>query len=92
MKNERIAQALGQLFDKQRIVFWYDTQQEFAAEFAALDLPDVEKIEPGDEIDVDVNKGEIKILNKNITIKTKPLPEFIQHIADCGGLINYIKD
>ena len=43
---------------------------------------DVEKIEPGDEIDVDVNKGEIKILNKNITIKTKPLPEFIQHIAD----------
>ena len=52
---------------------------------------DVEKIEPGDEIDVDVNKGEIKILNKDITIKTKPLPEFIQHIADCGGLINYIK-
>ena len=52
---------------------------------------DVEKIEPGDKIDVDVNKGEIKILNKNITIKTKPLPEFIQHIADCGGLINYIK-
>ena len=52
---------------------------------------DVEKIEPGDEIDVDINKGEIKILNKNITIKTKPLPEFIQHIADCGGLINYIK-
>ena len=52
---------------------------------------DVEKIEPGDEINVDVNKGEIKILNKNITIKTKPLPEFIQHIADCGGLINYIK-
>ena len=52
---------------------------------------DVEKIDPGDEIDVDINKGEIKILNKNITIKTKPLPEFIQHIADCGGLINYIK-
>ena len=44
MNNERIAQALGQLFDKQRIVFWYDTQQEFAAEFAALDLRGVEKI------------------------------------------------
>ena len=44
MNNERIAQALGQLFDKQRIVFWYDTQQEFAADFAALDLPGVEKI------------------------------------------------
>ena len=52
---------------------------------------DVEKIEAGDELDVDMAKGEIKIVNKNITIKTKPLPEFIQKIADCGGLINYRK-
>ena len=52
---------------------------------------DVEKIEAGDELDVDMAKGEIKIVNKNITIKTKPLPEFIQKIADCGGLINYLK-
>ena len=52
---------------------------------------DVEKIEAGDELDVDMSKGEIKIVNKNITIKTKPLPEFIQKIADCGGLINYLK-
>ena len=52
---------------------------------------DVEQIEAGDELDVDMAKGEIKIVNKNITIKTKPLPEFIQKIADCGGLINYIK-
>ncbi len=52
---------------------------------------EVEKIAPGDTIDVDVTKGEIKILNKDIIIKTKPLPEFIQKIADCGGLINYIK-
>ena len=52
---------------------------------------EVEKIEAGDELDVDMAKGEIKIVNKNITIKTKPLPEFIQKIADCGGLINYLK-
>lgn len=44
MSNAKIQQALENLFDKQRIVFWYDTQQEFAAEFAALDLPGVEKI------------------------------------------------
>ena len=36
MNNERIAQALGQLFDKQRIVFWYDTQQEFQNKIAAM--------------------------------------------------------
>ena len=43
---------------------------------------DVEKIQPGDTIDVDMAKGEITIVNKNIVIKTKPLPEFIQKIAD----------
>ncbi|MBR2219541.1 MAG: 3-isopropylmalate dehydratase small subunit, partial [Phascolarctobacterium sp.] len=52
---------------------------------------EVEKIEAGDEIDVDMAKGEIKIINKNITITCKPLPEFIQKISDCGGLINYVK-
>jgi len=45
MSEARIQQALGNLFDKQRIVFWYDTRREFRAAFEALDLPDVEKIE-----------------------------------------------
>ena len=52
---------------------------------------DVEKIQPDETIDVDMTDGEITIVNKNIVIKTKPLPEFIQKIADCGGLINYVK-
>lgn len=52
---------------------------------------DVDKIEAGDELAVDMAKGEIEIVNKGLTIKTRPLPEFIQKIADCGGLINYVK-
>ena len=44
---------------------------------------DVEKIAAGDELDVNMAAGEIKIVNKGITIQTKPLPEFIQKIADC---------
>ena len=52
---------------------------------------DVEKIEKGDEVDVDLKTGEIKILNKNLVFKTKPLPDFCQKIADCGGLVNYVK-
>ncbi len=52
---------------------------------------DVEKIEDGDTLDVDLDKGTIHIVNKDITITTKPLPEFIQKIVDCGGIINYIK-
>lgn len=52
---------------------------------------EVEKIEAGDELEVNLTKGEIKIVNKGIVINTKPLPEFVQKIADCGGLINYVK-
>ena len=52
---------------------------------------EVDKIEAGDELEVNLTKGEIKIVNKGIVINTKPLPEFVQKIADCGGLINYIK-
>ena len=53
---------------------------------------DVEKIAAGDELDVNMAAGEIKIVNKGITIKTKPLPEFIQKIADCGGLSTMSKE
>ncbi|MCY1197659.1 hypothetical protein D9M68_58380 [compost metagenome] len=45
MSNAKIQQALSNLFDKQRIVFWYDTRREFRADFEALELPGVEKIE-----------------------------------------------
>ena len=53
---------------------------------------EVEKIEKGDQVEADLKTGEIKIVNKNIVIKTKPLPEFCQKIADCGGLVNYVKE
>ncbi|MBN0009564.1 BREX-1 system phosphatase PglZ type A, partial [Pseudomonas aeruginosa] len=33
------------LFEKQRIVFWYDNRLEFRADFESLELPGVEKIE-----------------------------------------------
>ncbi|MEG1727133.1 MAG: 3-isopropylmalate dehydratase small subunit [Acidaminococcaceae bacterium] len=52
---------------------------------------EVNKIIAGDELSVNLATGEIKILNKNITLQTQPLPAFVQKIADCGGLINYIK-
>jgi uncharacterized protein (TIGR02687 family) len=45
MSNPKITQALSNLFDKQRIVFWYDTRLEFRADFETLELPNVEKIE-----------------------------------------------
>jgi 3-isopropylmalate/(R)-2-methylmalate dehydratase small subunit len=53
--------------------------------------PQVEKIQAGDQVEVDMQQGIINVRNKNLTIKMKPLPEFIQKIADAGGLVNYVK-
>lgn len=39
-----LSQSLTRLFDRRRIVFWYDDKQELRAEFDAVDLPAVEKI------------------------------------------------
>ena len=43
--SDRIAHALAALFDKHRIIFWYDAKKELRAEFEALSLPEVEKLE-----------------------------------------------
>ncbi len=44
MEN-RIAQALTKLFDRHRIVFWYDTKKELRDDFEALSLAGIEKLE-----------------------------------------------
>ena len=43
--NDRIPQALTRLFDRHRIVFWYDAKRELRGDFEALSLPGVEKLE-----------------------------------------------
>ncbi len=43
--NDRIAQALIKLFERHRIVFWYDVKRELRDEFDSLSLPDIEKLE-----------------------------------------------
>lgn len=43
--SDRISQALSRLFDKHRIVFWYDTKHELRGDFEAVSIPDVEKAE-----------------------------------------------
>jgi len=42
---DKIAQALTRLFDKHRIVFWYDAKKELRPEYESLWLAGVEKIE-----------------------------------------------
>lgn len=45
MSENKISLALERLFDKHRIVFWYDTKQELRDDFDNLSLANVEKIE-----------------------------------------------
>ena len=45
MSNDKILTALRAVFEKHRIVFWNDTKRELRAEYEALTLDGVEKIE-----------------------------------------------
>ena len=50
------------------------------------------RIDDGDDLEVDAEKGEIKNLTSGDVIKTTPVPPFMQGILDKGGLVNYVKD
>ena len=43
--SSQIQTALTRLFDKHRIIFWYDTKLELRSDFEAVSIPDVEKLE-----------------------------------------------
>jgi uncharacterized protein (TIGR02687 family) len=45
MSSNRISQALSRLFEKHRIVFWYDAKRELRDDFESLFLPNIEKLE-----------------------------------------------
>lgn len=49
-----------------------------------------EKIQAGDEVEVDFDIGEIKDLTLGLTFKAEPFPPFMQAIIAEGGLINYL--
>src|SRR5690554_2993554 len=41
---DRIEEALQKIFQKHRVVFWYDEKQELEDQFQALSLPGVKKV------------------------------------------------
>lgn len=43
--SKNVANALVSLFEKHRIIFWYDTKKELRGDFEAVSLPDVIKLE-----------------------------------------------
>jgi len=52
---------------------------------------DTNQINAGDELEVDVSKGEIKDITKGITIQAKPLPDVMIKILNDGGLLEHFR-
>ena len=52
---------------------------------------DTRKIDEGDQLQIDLDKGLVKNLTKGIDLEIKPLPKFMQDLLAEGGIINYYK-
>jgi len=50
-----------------------------------------EKINQGDEIEIDADKGVIRNITKNEQYTAKPIPPFMQELISAGGLIEWTK-
>ena len=58
-----------------------------------LECPEAsEKIEAGDDVEVDFDTGVITNHTKNETYQAQPFPDFIKEIITAGGLLNSIKN
>ena len=49
-----------------------------------------DKIEKGDEVEVNFSTGVITNKTKNETYQSQPFPEFLQKMIDADGLVNYV--
>ncbi|MBM3243667.1 MAG: 3-isopropylmalate dehydratase small subunit [Candidatus Omnitrophica bacterium] len=56
-----------------------------------LELQDIDKINEGDILEIDLGSGVIKNITQGKEYKTQAFPEFLQEFVEKGGLMNYIK-
>lgn len=56
-----------------------------------LECRHANKIENGDELEVDISKGLIIIKDRNLHLRIKPLSEIMLKILDDGGLVNHFR-
>lgn len=52
---------------------------------------DTDKIDENDTLVLDMDNGIVKNITKDIEIKIKPLPKFMQELLSEGGLVSYYK-
>ncbi len=56
-----------------------------------LESLDVDKINDGDMVEIDLTSGVIKNITQDKNYRTQAFPKFLQEIVESGGLINWVK-
>jgi 3-isopropylmalate/(R)-2-methylmalate dehydratase small subunit len=51
----------------------------------------VDNTDDGDTVEVELDKGNIKNVTKNLTFTAKPYPDFMSELIAAGGLVEYTK-
>lgn len=52
---------------------------------------DTQNLDENDILDIDLDKGKVLNLTKDIELKIKPIPKFMQELLREGGIVNYYK-
>ena len=58
-----------------------------------LECPEgAERIQPEDELEIDLNSGVIDNRTRNETYRAQAIPPFMQRLIEAGGLIEYVRE
>ena len=78
--SSQIRSALAKMFEKYRIIFWYDAKKELRSDFEALELPGIEKLELGNnEFGVKYRLLREKPEQKFLLYHEGPQPEYLDN-------------
>ncbi|MBE8538891.1 3-isopropylmalate dehydratase small subunit [Geoglobus acetivorans] len=56
-----------------------------------IECSDADRIDDGDELEIDYERNVIVNKTKNEEYQFNPLPEFLKNILDSGGLVNFAR-
>jgi|ERR1035437_1082426 3-isopropylmalate/(R)-2-methylmalate dehydratase small subunit len=56
-----------------------------------LECPDTDRIDDGDELQVNLSTGVIENKTKGEVYQATPIPDFVREIVDVGGLVEYAR-
>ena len=61
------------------------------AGLAAITTDEIDKLDKGDEVEVDLAAGIIHNRTKGMDVNFSPIPSFMMQILDDGGLVSHVK-